>query len=315
MLIKYDIRITKGVFPGGDGMQPGLDWIDHGCGDYLFSREGALEKGKLLMDLLTNAGIENYWSYTDVWENPTRDLNVWQRKRSLNAVSNFLSFIWRQKRMSVPLLLYYGASVPKNLLGPTHVRYIIKTPWKSSVWRRVAWHGRRLMYYHANPMVLYDSNGHFGPMSNRNPCIFDTTLLNHLAFQLRPSNVELLCRQNGLLLAHCYFNHQKGRYGTINCFANRGDRTRLIPDFINNMEYISQKQNEKDLITLPFHALRLALTNFANTSLIRTLNGWETHGPGAIVASRQPMAVSKQTRQWCKNGLYFTEVNGQVLLF
>jgi hypothetical protein len=360
---KYDIRITKGVFPGSDGMQSGMDmpeysnyigfmhqagceiayhgfsprvnapnlseclrridglsrfcpttWIDHGCGAYLFSREAVFDEGNRLVDVLTKAGVENYWSYTDVWENPAHDLNVWRKKGLFSAFSNFLSFLWHNKRMSLPLLAYYGTSVPKNLLGPVHGRDIIKTPWKLKVWKHVARHGQRLIRYRANPMVLYDSSGQFGPMSNQSICIFDTTLLNHLAFQLRPSNIDLLCRQNGLLLGHCYFTHQKGNYGTINCFVNRGSHPQLVPEFIDSLKYMSQKQNDGELVTLPFHSLRKALTNFANTSLIRTSNGWKVEGTQGIVASRQSMASSKQTRQWYRNGLYFTEVNGQILL-
>jgi hypothetical protein len=170
------------------------------------------------------------------------------------------------------------------------------------------------MRFRANPMVLYDSNGHFGPVSYRNPCIFDTTLLNHLAFQLRPSNVDLLCKQDGLLLGHCYFTHQKGDYGTINAFANREGTPHLVPEFIDSLKHISQRQDEGELVTLPFHSLRKALTNFANASLLRTSNGWQVEGTQGIVASRQSLSVSKQARQWYRNGLYFTEVNGLVLL-
>jgi hypothetical protein len=288
-------------------------WIDHGCGTYLFSKKAAFDEGADLVGTLSKYGIQNYWSYTDVWENPTRHLNVWKERVALGALTNFASFLWEKKQVNVPLMAYYGSSVLKNLFGPFHLRPIVSKPWKLSAWKLVAAHSRRLNYYHKNPMVLYDLNGQSSLMSNESIWVFDTVLLNHLAFQLRPANIDLLCKQNGLLLAHCYLGHHKDKGGTINCFAGNGTNVSLMPEFINDIQYISEKQRQREVVTLPFSALRNALVNFVNASLVRISSGWKIEGIAAIVASRQLTSTSAAT-QWCKEGLNYTEIKGESVL-
>jgi hypothetical protein len=289
-------------------------WIDHGCGDYLFSKNAVFKEGASLVEILSKVGVENYWSYSDVWENPARTLNVWTKRKLLFAFSNVFSFLWDKKRMSAPLLLYYGSTILKNLLGPFHLRPIMDKPWRVRAWKSVTAQARRLKYYHENPMVLYDLSGQCSFMSNQRIWVFDTILLNHLAFQLRPANVDLLCKQSGLLLAHCYFGHQKHRYGTINCFVNDGANLSLIPEFIENVRYISEKQTQRELVSLSFNALRNALNNFVNASLIHTSSGWEIKGVKAILASQRPTSVSGPNRGWCKGKLHYTEVEGESVV-
>ena len=286
-------------------------WIDHGCGSYLFSREAVFKEGESLIDVLGRAGVENYWSYTDVWENPTRHLDIWRHRKVFGAFTNFLSFLWDKKNVGLPLMVYYGSSVLKNLLGPFHVRPIISKPLKISAWKLVAAHSRRLHRCRKNPMVLYDLSGQSSLMTNESIWVFDTVLLNHLAYQLRPANIDLLCKQNGLLLAHCYFGHQKNRYGTLNCFAGDGDNLSLLPGFVENVKYISEKQRQRELVTLSFNALRNALMNFANASLVRTSSGWEINGINSIVASQRFASVLKSKNQWPKGKLYYSEIEGR----
>jgi hypothetical protein len=290
-------------------------WIDHGCGAYLFSKDAVFKEGTYLVDILSKAGVENYWSYTDAWENPTRHLNVWKHRKLLSAFTNFVSFLWDKKPVNFPLMVYHFNSVLKNLLGPFHLRPIINKPFRISVWKYVAAHSRRLKYYHENPMVLYDLNGHSAMMSNESIWVFDTVLLNHLAFQLRPANIDLLCKQNGLVLVHCYFGHQKNRFGIINynCFANNGKSFSLLPEFEEDIKYISELQRQKEVVTLPFSALRNALVNFVNTSLVRISSGWKIEGIAAVVASRQLTSTSATTH-WCKEGLNYTEIKGESVL-
>jgi hypothetical protein len=290
-------------------------WIDHGYGAYLFSKDAVFKEGASLVDILNKAGgVENYWSYTDVWENPTRNLDVWEHRNLCGAFSNYLSFLWDKKRVSIPLAVYYGSSVLKNLFGPFHLLPLINKPWRLDTWKSVAEHSLWLKYYHENHMVLYDLNGHSSLMSNKHIWVFDTVLLNHLAFQLRPSNIDLLCKQNGLLLAHCYFGHQKNVYGSLNCFVGDGGSLSMIPKFIENFEYISEKQSQRELITLPFNALRTTLTNFANATLRRTSKGWDIEGLNAIAACQQPTPTEKPNQQWFKDGLYYTQVRQQTVL-
>jgi hypothetical protein len=289
-------------------------WIDHGCGTYLFSKDAAFKEGPDLVHVMSKAGIKNYWSYTDVWENPTRHLNVWKRRRLTCAVSNLCSFLLAKRPVNAPLTFYYASSVMKNLLGPFHLQSIIKEPWKKDGWKHVAAHSRKLKYYHENPMVLYDLDGQSSLMSDQDIWVFDTVLLNHLAFQLRPSNVDLLCKQNGLLLAHCYFGHQKNKYTTINCFLNDSSNLSLIPEFVEAVRYIAEMQRQKELITLPFDALRTALITFGNSTLIRTSRGWEVSGIKAIAACRESVSTQEPTKQWCKGDLFYTEIEGQSLL-
>jgi hypothetical protein len=289
-------------------------WIDHGCGAYLFSRDAVFKEGESLVDILAKAGVENYWSYTDVWENPTQHLDVWKHRKVVCAFSNFLSFLWDKKRVSLPLMVYYGSSVLKNLLGPFHLGPIISKPLKMSSWKLVAAHSRKLHYYHKSPMVLYDLNGQSSLMTNESIWVFDTVLLNHLAYQLRPANIDLLCKQNGLLLAHCYFGHQKNQYGTLNCFIGDGDGVSLIPEFIRAVKYISEKQSQRELVTLSFNALRGALMNFVNASLRKTSSGWEIKGINAIVASTQSPSIFEPNKQWRRGQLHYTEVKGRAVL-
>lgn len=296
------------------GMYSPKTWIDHGCGSYLFSREAVFKEGPGLVETLSQAGVENYWSYTDVWENPVWHLDVWKHRSLFSAFSNFFSFLWEKKGVNVPLMAYYGSSVVKNLLGPDHFYRIIDKPWRMSSWKFVAAHSRRLRYFHDKPMVLYDLCGQSSLMSNQSIWVFDTLLLNHLAFQLRPANIDLLIKQNGLLLAHCYLGYQKNRYGTINCFVNNSGNFSLIPEFIEDVKYISEKQSQRELVTLSFNALRNALSNFVNTSLIRTASGWEINGNKAIVACQQSKSVLGQNKQWCKGKIYYTEVEGQAVI-
>ena len=286
-------------------------WIDHGGGDYLFVKDAAFKEGASLVETLSKVGVENYWSYSDIWENPTRHLHVWAKRKSSMALTNMLYFLWDKKRVKAPLLLYYGSSVLKNLIGPFHVRPIMDDPWRAITWRSVVSQAQGLRYFHENPMVLYDMSGQCSFMSDQMIWVFDTVLLNHLAFQLRPANVDLLYKQNGLLLAHCYFGHQKGTYGTINCFANDGENSVLIHEFIEGVKYISEKQNQREVVTLSFAALRNALSNFANASLVRTQNGWEIIGDKAVVASRQSLSFSRPAMQWRKEKLFYSEVEGQ----
>jgi hypothetical protein len=291
-----------------------MTWIDHGCGNYLFSKDAVFNEGPGLVDTLSKVGVKNYWSYTDVWENPTRHLDVWEPRELLSAFSNFFSFLVEKKRLRIPLMVYYGSSILKNLLGPFHLRPIMNDPWRISGWKFVAAHARRLKYFHKNPMIVYDQAGQCSLMSKQKIWVFDTVLLNHLAFQLRPANIDLLCRQNGLLLAHCYFGHQKSKYGTMNCFLGDGNSLSLIPEFIENVKYISEKQSQRELITLSFKDLRNALTNFVNASLIRSSSGWEIKGVRAIVAGQQLASVSGPNKQWSKDELHYTEVEKRAVL-
>lgn len=290
-------------------------WIDHGYGSHLFSRDAVLKEGVSLVEMLGKVGVENYWSYTDVWENPTRHLHVWERRELVLAFSNMLSFLWDNKCVSASLLTYYGSSVLKNVLGPFHLRPIMNQPWKASAWRSVASQAWGLRYFQKNPMVLYDMRGQCSFMSDQKIWVFDTILLNHLAFQLRPANIDLLCEQNGLLLAHCYFGHQKGTYGRINCFVDDGANPGLIPEFVEDVQYISEKQSQRDLVALPFAALRDALTNFVNASVVRTQCGWEIIGGKTVVASHQSLSFSRPAMHWSKENVHYSEVEGQVVAY
>jgi hypothetical protein len=288
-------------------------WIDHGTGDYLFSRTGVLKEGASLVEMLGKAGVENYWSYTDVWENPARNLHVWKKRSPILALSSMLHFLVDKKRLTVPQLLYCASSIPKNLLGQYHLRPVMKMPWRIGAWRSVVALTAGLKYVHENQMVLYDRNGQCSLMTDEKIWMFDTILLNHLAFQLRPPNVDLLCKENGLLVAHCYFGHQKKKYGTMNCFVDDDDSVTWIPEFVENVKYIAEKQKRKDLVTLSFAALREALTNFAKASMVRTPNGWEMQCQKAVVASHRSLSFSKSVMQWCKEKVHYSEVEGRAV--
>lgn len=295
------------------GMYSPKTWIDHGCGSYLFSKSAMFKEGTSLIETLNSVGIKNYWSYADVWENPARHLDVWTHRSLSTAFSDFYSFLKAQKNGKFSLKVYYFSSLIKNFLFSNDVSSIINKPWKMNSWKYVFKNSRRLRHYHENPMVLYDLSGQSCFLSSQNIWVFDTILLNHLAAQLRPSNIDLLCQQNGLLLAHCYFGHQN-RHGVINCFANGSSNLSLVPEFIDNVQYISEKQHRGELVTLPFNTFRTVLADFTKTSLVRMPDGWEIKGSKAIVGCREPRLVRGAKKQWQNGKFYCTEVEGRSFL-
>jgi hypothetical protein len=68
------------------------------------------------------------------------------------------------------------------------------------------------------------------------------------------------------------------------------------------------------LVTLSFRALRTALTNFVDASLIRTTRGWEIKATNAIVACQQSASVLEPKKQWFKDKMYYTEVEKRAVL-
>jgi hypothetical protein len=99
----------------------------------------------------------------------------------------------------------------------------------------------------------------------------------------------------------------------MNCFAKDGAYPELIPEFIEDIKYISEKQTQREVVTLSFAALRDALTNFVKASIVRTQNGWEINGSKAVVATNQPLSFSTASMQWSKQKVHYSEVEGQAV--
>jgi hypothetical protein len=66
-------------------------WIDHGTGDYLFSRGGRMTEGVNLESLLEPSGVRNYWSYFDLWDNPFgKNPSLLSKRFSLDVISDLM---------------------------------------------------------------------------------------------------------------------------------------------------------------------------------------------------------------------------------
>jgi len=247
-------------------------WIDHGTGSYLYSREAKFSNGVLLVDELSKSGISNYWSYMDIWENPSINLNVWTKRTFFSALQDIFNLSLIKGRMNPKQFAYICIGMFKNIFGGSKYRQL-KNIWKPSIYRHLVAHVKRLNVLHANPFVIYNENGLFALNNLNENWVFDTILLNHLALQLKPKSIDNLVKQNGLLIAHCYMGAQH-KYGGSNCFNNKSENPELLSRFEENIAYISSLQKQNELVTLTFEELRKNFEKFIGTKYIREKNGW-----------------------------------------
>ncbi len=259
-------------------------WIDHGTGSYLFSRRGLLADGRQLTEFLEPYGVRNYWSYTDTWENPFRDLSSWRARAGPDVIGDVLagSLLLRPKRPSQ--LAFLLLQFLKNTCGAENTYAIRTAPFAVRTWMQAIRHGRGLQALRAKPFVLYGSDGRDFTSAQAATWIFDTVLLNHPTVQLRPALIRRLCDDSGLLLGHCYLACEH-RYIAGNCVTRPKGRLRIASAFAANLEYIAERQRAGDVISLSFAGLRQSLLAFSRASLSRTATGWVASGDGAGVTT------------------------------
>jgi len=249
-------------------------WIDHGTGEYLFSRQAKFDNGENLVELMAEHGIRNYWSYVDIWENSCTDLNVWSARSIIDSFYDVICLLKRKRKMSGKQFAYITVALLKNLFGGAEYRKLNKI-FDRSIRKELMRHYRRLSHLHQNPTVLYGQTGLFAPYDESDLWIFDTILLNHLALQLHPDSIDKLIEENGLLIAHTYMGAQHP-YGGSNCFDSDSSEPKLLKSFEGNIAYISEKQKDGQIVTLPFGELRDLYENFLKTRLIREKDRWKT---------------------------------------
>jgi hypothetical protein len=255
-------------------------WIDHGTGSYLYSRKAKFSNDVLLVEVMAKNNIVNYWSYIDIWENPSTNLNVWAKRTFFSALQDVVKLSLSKGMMKPRQFAYIAVGMLKNMFGGSKYRQLKKI-WKPSVYRQLMLHAKALKKLHEKPFVIYDEDGYFALNSINKNWIFDTILLNHLALQLKPKAIDDLVKQNGLLVAHCYMGAQH-KYGGSNCFNADSNTPVLLSDFENNIAYISYLQERKELISLSFKELRQSYVDFMETKLIRNKEGWDISGQASI---------------------------------
>jgi hypothetical protein len=248
-------------------------WIDHGTGSYLFTRRNLLDGAVPLSSFLEAAGVRNYWSYFDIWGNPASRLSVWGEWSFNDWIAEESANFLRLASPARAALRAVRYSV-SNLVG----EFDLLAPdnrWKGMV-HNAGLHWR----LREQPAVLYTRAGLNALLDPAAPWVFDTVLLNHLGSQLSPGNLDRLCRESGLMLAHCYIGWQSL---AGNVFSPEGD-LRIEPAFAGALEHAAALRTRHRLCTLSFRDLRRSLTAFANTRFCKTPRGWTvtTHGDVAV---------------------------------
>jgi hypothetical protein len=264
-------------------------WIDHGIGDYLFSRGGRLPGGVTLETLLEENGIQNYWSYFDVWDNPFgKDLSVLAARSGLNVVSDFVSRNHCWPKTSRREALWFALHEFRNIVGDSNDLPIRQSPWRLAAWRKgFQWYLIARQVRRA-PLGIYGRDGAVFQQSLQSPWVFDTVLLNHLSLQLAPAMINKLIRTGGLLVAHSYMTCEFD-YARRNVFQRQNGRVAVDPAFETALDYISDRQRSAELMTMSFAQLRQCLDLFVRTRLRRTKTGWKTElSDGVTRHERRP---------------------------
>ena len=249
-------------------------WIDHGVGEYLFSRRAMLEGGESLVDVLGEVGIANYWSYVDSWSNPFGDLSSDSVRSDADAVRDFLHamVIVSGSARGVKGLFYPASHLANNLVGENGALELRGQPLQPSKWRAAVASRRAHRAGSERPTPLYGLDGAGFALTESPVWVFDTILLSHPAFQLSPIAIDRLCASSGLSLVHCYLTCTHPYIGG-GCFA-RGRTDTLHPSFVDNMEHVAERQRAGDLCVMPLRDLRSALVDFRRARLERVEGGW-----------------------------------------
>jgi hypothetical protein len=272
-------------------------WIDHGVGDYLFSRGGGLPGGVRLEALLEENGVRNYWSYFDVWDNPFgKDLSVLATRSGLDVVSDLLSRNHNWPKTSRRQVLWFGLHEFRNIVGDGNDIPIRRRPWRLAAWGKGFQWYRIARQVRRAPLGIYGRDGAVFQQSLQSPWVFDTVLLNHLSLQLAPAMIDRLIQSGGLVVAHCYMTCELD-YARGNVFQRMNGRVAVDPAFETALDYLSDRQRSGELITMSFAQLRQCLTLFARTRLRRTETGWKTELANGVTRHERQPTDGRSTRE------------------
>lgn len=259
-------------------------WIDHGTGDYLLSRQARLD-GVDLVGFLDRLGIESYWSYFDVWDNPLGDLDSWRVSRPSRLAAEGSRLLRRSRALPAAARRHCSRHVFGNLVGEHAYLEAVGRP---PAWRSALGRVPQLWRLRAGPQLLYGFDGRSPLMAPAKHWIFDTTLLNHLAVQVVPATLDRLARDSALCLAHTYLGWSP-QLGT-NVFGlgagGPDGALRVLPAFAESLEHLGGLQRRREVAAVPFRDLRASLSAFAEARIARTPQGWELRG-----ASRSGVTV------------------------
>ncbi len=264
-----------------------VTWIDHGVGEYLFSRRARLPGGESLVELLGEAGIVNYWSYVDGWSNPFGDLRSNAERTDAGAILDFLRALGSVSgtAQGVKGLLYPLSHLANNLLGENGTLSVRGRPLRAASWRAAGASRRAHRAASARPTPIYGLDARGFALTRGDAWVFDTVLLSHPGVELSPAAVDRLRDASGLSLVHCYLSCTHPYIGE-GCFSPGRDDA-LNPRFVADLEYIAERQCSGDLSVLPLRDLRSALERFRGVRLERVESGWrfggESDGAGIVV--------------------------------
>ena len=267
-------------------------WIDHGTGEYLFSRSSTLPDGRSLTAFLEDFGVRNYWSYVDIWNNPFHDTSILASRTESDVCSDVAFSLRSVGQFSLQKRAYALSHGLRAVFGERAAVSIMQQPLRRQRWRD-ALHSRAfLLRLRRAPVVLYGMDGSAAlALAANSLWVFDTILLNHLGLQLRPEALKGLVRNSGLLLGHCYFGaHRSYMWG--NCFVGEGTGVTLDPKFEADLERLGDLQQTGELVTLSFAELRESLESFRDSQMIRNEEGW------VIRQASRGRAIVAGDREW-----------------
>ena len=249
-------------------------WIDHGTGDYLLSRGGRLSRDLDLPTLLEESGVQNFWSYFDVWDNPFgKGFSLFEERRGLDVLPDLVDRNHAWTETAPREAAWFALHAFRNLVGDGNDIAIRRRPWSRAGWRRAARWYRVARQVRRDPFGIYGRDGAVFQQSLDSSWVFDTVLLNHLALQLSPKMVDGLIDSAGLLVGHCYMSCELD-YARRNVFRRTNGRVRVDPAFETALDHIADRQCSAELSTVSFSQLRRCLSLFVRARLRRTETGW-----------------------------------------
>ncbi len=248
-------------------------WIDHGIGDYLFSRNGELSNGISLFEFLTSYGIKNFWSYGDIYNDPAKELNSFESRGYHSIFTDLFRSLCGNSKLSFKASTYISGHVVKNFFGASAIKDLLSKSRSAGNYRKMLREFKLNRIRRKNPFTLYDLNGITPMISNRGEWIFDTILINHPAFQLRPEAIDKLIYNGGISIMHTYLSSNKS-YIANSCIRDSNEAPELSEIFVKNIEYIAFRQSQSGIVTLSFADFRKSLEKLKNSKLIFRNNKW-----------------------------------------
>jgi hypothetical protein len=262
-------------------------WIDHGTGPYLFSRRATLNDGSDLVEFLSRYGIRNYWSYVDLWQNPTVGLSN-QAIRESTPLGDFGRNVKSvSAASSVREIPYMAAQAVKNAVGEFGWNAIRSSPLALRTLAEVRRCSQRHKLLVRSSFGVYGLDGLTTSLSATPTWVFDTVLLNYPALTLTPEVLARLVSGSGLAIVHTYLS-QVRHLESGGCLIEKGGRVQSSPRFLDALSHIARLQAAADLAVLPFRDLRRSLCAFGSTNLERVSDGWIVVGsdlPGNVAVA------------------------------